>query len=540
MNRKILTVVALSALCVTTAFAADSVPTFSKDVAPLFFSKCAACHRPGEVAPMSLLTYDDARPWAKSIARAVRSGDMPPWGASAEHGTWSNDMSLSPDAVETIVRWVRTGAIEGDPSDLPAQPVFSEGWLLGEPDYIIELDEVVIPAGGDDLFPKQWVDLSDLGGEKWVKAIQFLPGDRRAAHHMLATYNSGAAGADGRGNFERGRGNGGSGVFGVWTAGMQPYVFPEGMGRLISSQTRVLLDNHYHPFGQATTDVTRIGLYFGEGELQKEVATMLVANTGLRIPPNDPNYEIAGFHVFDTDMQILAFSPHMHLRGKAMRYDVTYPDGTQETLLDVPNYNFNWQWLYYPVEPIHIPAGSRMDVTAAWDNSADNLFNPDPSAEIIYRGNTFNEMFVGFFEAIQSDGVYHQPSDQMAKLTQLLSAHPAEDSYLLGGFLPIGLYVPKSGDGWAYVVQGNGMTTMTLDDIRWDGDKLSVRTQFPTAEASAITTLIEAQLDDKGQLKGTLTYGDKAETGDEPIVMPILGKPQVAGAGEATAGGAGR
>ena len=107
------------------------------------------------------------------------------------------------------------------------------------------------------------------------------------------------------------------------------------------------------------------------------------------------------FHVFDTDMQILAFSPHMHMRGKAMHYDVTYPDGTQETLLDVPNYNFNWQWLYYPVEPIHIPAGSRMDVTAAWDNSADNLFNPDPSAEIIYRGNTFNEMFVGFFEAIQ-------------------------------------------------------------------------------------------------------------------------------------------
>ena len=130
---------------------------------------------------MSLLTYDDARPWAKSIARAVRSGDMPPWGASAEHGAWSNDMSLSPDAVETIVRWVQTGALEGDPSDLPAQPVFPEGWLLGEPDYIIELDEVVIPAGGDDLFPKQWVDLSDLGGEKWVKAIQFLPGDRRAA-----------------------------------------------------------------------------------------------------------------------------------------------------------------------------------------------------------------------------------------------------------------------------------------------------------------------------------------------------------------------
>lgn len=542
MNRKsLLGAAVLSLLAANTAFAAapDPGPTFSKDVAPLFFSKCATCHRPGEIAPMSLLTYRDARPWAKSIARAVRSREMPPWGASPEHGAWANDMSLSPTAIETIVRWVQSGALEGDPADLPPLPVFPKGWILGEPDYIIELDEVVVAAGGDDIFPKEWVDLSDLGGEKWVKAIQFLPGDRRVTHHILATYNTGAAGADGRGEFQTERGNGGSGIFGVWTAGMQPYVFPAGMGRLISSQTKVLVDRHYHPFGEATTDRTRIGLYFGEGELQKEVATMAVVNTGLRIPPHDPNYEIVGFHVFDTDMEILAFSPHLHVRGKAMRYDVTYPDGTQETLLDVPNYNYNWQWLYYPAEPIHLPAGTRLDVTAAWDNSADNLANPDPSAEIIYRGNTFNEMFVGFFEAIQSDGVYHQPSDPMAKLTQLLSEHPAEDSYLLSGFLPLGLYVPKSGNGWAYAVQGNGMTTVTLDDIRWQGDKLLIRTQFPTAEASAITTIIEAELNDKGQLKGTLTYGDEAETGDKPIVLPILGKPQVASAAEATAGSAG-
>ena len=474
------TIIAVPALAAT-----DGVPTFSKDVAPVFFSKCASCHRPGEIAPMSLLSYDEARPWAKSIARAVQSGEMPPWGASPEHGTWANDMSLSTEQIDLITRWTQAGAPEGDPANLPDQPTFPDGWILGEPDYVIELDEVAVAADGDDIFPQQRLDLSDLDGEKWIRAIQFLPGDRRVAHHMLATYISGSP--------QPGRGNGGSGILGVWTAGMQPYVFPEGMGRLAGPETKILIDGHYHPYGEATTDKTRIGLYFGEGELQKEVATMAVVNTGLRVPANDPNYELLAFHDFDTDMQILAFSPHLHVRGKAMRYDVTYPDGSQDTLLDVPMYNFNWQWLYYPEEPVLIPKGSRLNVTAAWDNSAGNPANPDPSQQIIYRGDTFSEMFVGFFEAVQTHGVYHQASDPTSRLTQLLSTHPAQDTYLVSGFLPIGLYVPKSGNGWAYSVLGNGMTTITLDDIRWDDDKLYVHTQFPTAQATAITTIFEAR-----------------------------------------------
>ena len=220
---------------------------------------------------------------------------------------------------------MKAGAPEGDTEALPEAPEFNDGWVLGEPDMILTLDRVDVPAGGPDLFPKQLVTLDGLEETRWVKAIQFKPGDRRATHHFLATYNSGAIGADGKGEFDRGKGNAGSGIFGVWTAGMQPYIFPEGMGRQLSPGMRILFDNHYHPFGEATSDETQVGIYFGEGPLEREVATMAVINTGIRIPPGNGDYSIQGFHVFDNDMKILAFSPpHAHARqGDAVRPDPT-------------------------------------------------------------------------------------------------------------------------------------------------------------------------------------------------------------------------
>jgi hypothetical protein len=387
---------------------------------------------------------------------------------------------------------------------------------------VITLDPVAVPADGPDLFPQQLVEL-ELDRARWVRAIEFLPGDRRVTHHFQSTYSSPTAtraatlGQD----VEIPEGRGGNGVLGIWTAGMPPYLFPDGMGRVLTPGTRILVDSHYHPFGEATTDQTRIGLYFGEGELKKEVATMVAVNTGLRIPPGAPEHAELAFHVFDQDMQILAFSPHMHVRGKAMRYVLTYPDGRRETLLDVPRYDYNWQWLYYPTEPIDVPAGSRLDVTAVWDNSEGNPANPDPAQEVIYRGDTFNEMFVGFFEAIRKDGVFHRPEPPAEKLRTLLAAHPAEDSYLFGGFLPIGVYAPKRGEGWLYLVQGLTMMTVSLDDYSWDGDKLTVHTQFPTPEASATTTTIEAELQEDGRLAGTIRIGTDTE---KPVQLPISGR----------------
>jgi hypothetical protein len=221
-------------------------------------------------------------------------------------------------------------------------------------------------------------------------------------------------------------------------------------------------------------------------------------------------------------MQIIAFSPHLHLRGKAMRYDLTYPDGRTEVLLDVPKYNFNWQWLYYPTEPIDVPKGSRVDVTAVWNNSEGNPHNPDPTQEIIYRRNTFNEMFVGFMEVVEKNETYIQPLVAKTKIIELLKLHPAEDSYYFGGFLPFGVYAPREGEGWMYLVNGSVMFTISLDDFLWDGDSLTVNTQLPTQNASATTTIIEGTLDADGQLKGMLHYGIDSKM---PLNVPAKGIP---------------
>ncbi|MFP6583635.1 MAG: cytochrome c [Candidatus Hydrogenedentota bacterium] len=490
--------------------------TFTKDVAPIFFEHCVACHRPDEIAPMSLLTYESARPWAKSIAKAVGNKDMPPWSGDSDHRKWSNDISLNDEQIETIVKWVEQGAREGDPKALPEPPTFPETWVLGEPDYIVHLSEVVVPADGEDLFPKETIEI-EIDEQQWVRAIEFMPGDRRVAHHIQTTYNNGKV--------KTGALDGAQvGILAIWTAGMSPFEFPEGVGRILSPGARINVDSHYHPYGEATTDNTRIGLYFGKGELKKEVSTLSVANMGIRIPPGAAAHPETAFHVFDRDMQILAFSPHLHVRGKSMRYDLTYPDGRVETLLDVPKYNFNWQWQYYPTEPIDVPAGSRVDVTGVWNNSEGNPFNPDPTQEIIYRGNTFNEMFVGFMEVIEKDGVYLNPPVAKDKLIDLLKAHPADESFYFGGFLPFGVYAPKEPgkEGMMYIVNGSIMFTISLDDFFWDGDHLTINTQLPTPEASATTTTVTGELNDKGQLKGTLHYGIDSP---RPLKVPALGVP---------------
>jgi hypothetical protein len=205
-----------------------------------------------------------------------------------------------------------------------------------------------------------------------------------------------------------------------------------------------------------------------------------------------------------------------------MTYELVQPDGTSETLLNVPKYNYNWQWQYYPTEPIDVPKGSRLKVTAVWDNSDNNPANPDPTKEIIYRGDTFNEMFVGFFEAAEKDGIYNSPNPPKDTLLTLLADHPDEDCYYFGGFLPFGVYAPKEGEGWLYLANGSNMFTITMDEVEWQGDKLRAVAQLPTPEASATTTILEVQRDDQGRLKGTVEIGVDSP---KPMKVPCLGQP---------------
>lgn len=520
--------------------ATDETVTWSGEVAPILFQNCVKCHRPGEIAPMSLLSYEDARPWAKSMKRKVSQRLMPPWGASREHGTWVNDMSLSDEEIATIVRWVDQGAPEGDPAAIPAAPTFRDGWQFGaQPDHVIELDPVEVAAGGEDLFLDQLIEL-ELDSDRWIRAIEFLPGQRRVTHHFLATYTTGRASATGRGeDFDTSQG--GSGILGVWTAGMQPISFPAGMGRVLGRKSRILVNSHYHPSGQATVDRTKIGLYFGEGPLAKEVTNVAAINTGLRIPPKDPSYAVSAFFVFDENVRLTSFSPHMHMRGKAMRYDLVYPDGRRQTVLDVPRYNYNYQWMYYPTESIAAPAGSKLEVTATWDNSEGNLANPDPEAEIIYRGDVFKEMFVGFFEYVSEDSVHPKVLPPQEKLAKLLAAHPPDDAYLVSGMIPLGLYAPRTGQGMVYLVNGTSMTTVSLDDVRWEGQKLTIHTTFPTADADGLSTLIEGELDEQGRLTGKLHYGIQEEqAGEKPAMhLPFVATTMSASGSDSTGAGAG-
>ena len=272
-------------LLAATAAPAVETPTFSRDVAPILFEKCVQCHRPNQAAPMSLLSYREARPWARGMARAVENRDMPPWSAESEHVVFRNDLSLSPEQIATITSWAAGGAPEGDPADLPPTPTFLRRLDAGRTGLRADPRSGRgscrwrrrLPQAADQAGPRgRALGAGDRVHARRPPRYPPLPGDL----HDAAPRRGGPVGAG-----EKVReGSGGSGVFGIWTAGMPPYVFPEGTGRVLGPGTSIMIDSHYHPFGEATSDETRIGIFFGEGELQREVATVSVANTGIRIP----------------------------------------------------------------------------------------------------------------------------------------------------------------------------------------------------------------------------------------------------------------
>ena len=390
------------------AAAADDATVFSTDVAPILMRHCVGCHRPGEIAPMSLLTYREARPWARSIQRVVSSGRMPPWFANPEHGVWANDARLSPEEIETIVAWVEDGARPGDPALMPEPPRFRDGWQLGEPDYVIELPPVTVPATGPDLVPNQLVRL-DIPERRWLRAVEFRPGDRTVNHHQIAFVGGfgGLGSGDGQerpvGDRPRGKASGVDlKIFAVWAVGAAPTVFPDGSGRWVDPGTLLLINQHYHPNGESErTDRTRIGLYFGEGPLEVEVEAILASRMDFTIPAGAPNHRIVARHELGKDSRIVSYFPHMHMRGRSMSFSVVYPDGSREILLDVPEYDFDWQLFYYPEAQKTLPAGSVIEVVAHYDNSAANPDNPDPTREVGFGFQSTDEMMVGIFELIE-------------------------------------------------------------------------------------------------------------------------------------------
>ncbi|MEE2776402.1 MAG: thiol-disulfide isomerase [Acidobacteriota bacterium] len=390
-SKRVLTF-AVALLLTRPAFSAEDAEqvTFAEDVAPIFMERCVDCHRPGEAAPMSLLGYKDARPWAKSIKKAVSSREMPPWFADPEHGEWANDTSLSDHEIATIVRWVDQGAPKGDLAKMPQAPTFTVGWQLGEPDYIIELPEVSVPAEGPDVFPTPMLPL-DISERRWIRAVEVRPEDRSVNHHVVLFMTPGQA-TDQEGRFD---------VLSVWAAGTQPTVFPDGTGRWVSPGQILVGNQHYHPSGVAATDKTRVGLFFGEGEPESEISAIIAGVTDFSIPANASNHLLTATHTIERSANVVSYFPHMHMRGRDMAFVATYPDGRKETLLDVPAYDFDWQLFYYPEEPKYLPVGTEVEIIAHYDNSVDNPDNPDPNRDVGFGLQSTDEMMFGVFELIE-------------------------------------------------------------------------------------------------------------------------------------------
>ncbi len=373
--------------------AAQSAPTFARDVAPIFYSKCVECHRPTMFAPMSLITFDEARPWARSIKQRVAARTMPPWGADPAHGVFKNDPRLSDKEISTIVAWVDAGAPKGNDSDLPKAPVFAEGWSIGKPDVVFTMTEdFKIPATG--VVEYQYLRLpTSITEDKWIQAIEIKPQARAQVHHVLAyTQPTGTPlnenGALGPGN-----------IGGV-TPNKPGVVFEPGVGRLLTANSDIVLQMHYTTNGQATTDRTQVGIVFAKEAPKKQQRGGSVIQPRFVIPAGAPAHEVRGSRVLAEDTMITSFTPHMHVRGKSMTYIATFPDGTRETLLSVPNYDFNWQLSYELAEPRLFPKGTSIEVIAHFDNSPNNKFNPDPTKDVRWGDQTFEEMMIGFWGTV--------------------------------------------------------------------------------------------------------------------------------------------
>ncbi|MEW6125714.1 MAG: thiol-disulfide isomerase [Acidobacteriota bacterium] len=362
--------------------------TFTKDIAPIFYSKCAECHRPGEIAPFSLMTYKETRPWGRSIREKVAEGAMPPWHADPAHGAFSNDRRLSKQEKETIINWVDTGMKEGNAKELPPAPQFTAGWNIGTPDVVLTAREFEVPANGTVNY-QYFIVPTNFKEDKWVQAAEVRPGNRAVVHHVIAfVVEPGQL----RAAFAR------DGILGLvgYAPGEGEVSLPDGEAKLVKANSMLVLQMHYTTNGTAQKDKTSIGLIFAKKPVQKIRMGGAALNSRFVIPAGADSYEVTSRFRFKEDAHITDLMPHMHLRGKDFLYRLVLPDGTTKILLSVPRYDFNWQTRYEFAQPVAAPKGSRIECVAHFDNSTKNKWNPDATKEVRWGQQTWEEMMIGF------------------------------------------------------------------------------------------------------------------------------------------------
>ena len=422
--------------------------TFTREVAPILYQHCAACHQPADSAPFSVLTYREVRPWARAIREQVSARTMPPWPADPRYGAFANIARLSQLEIDTIANWVEQGAKEGDLKDLPPPPAQVEGWRIGQPDQIFTMTEdyTIAPDAPDKYI--YFTIPTRFKEDKWIQAAELRPGNRRVVHHAIAhiltpqsvaksrgsgqpapaqeepifyqqsglarvkpdapVIDDGAKAAHGGSAYQRSANAEGNDLFSIMLAsyapGKDPDVYPAGMAKRVPAGSTLVLQLHYSSFrgarAKTVKDRSSLGLIFAKEPPHQRVVSLTIPNHFFKIPPGAANHEVTAAHTFEQEVQLIDYMPHMHLRGKDMRYEVIYPDQRRETLLLVPRFNFNWQTLYRLKSPVTLPKGTRLIVTAHFDNSARNKYNPDPTKAVRWGDPTDDEMMIGWLDYV--------------------------------------------------------------------------------------------------------------------------------------------
>lgn len=418
---------------------------YSKDIAPILYRNCTGCHHPNDIAPMSLLTYKDARPWAAAIRQAVVQRIMPPWHADPHYGKFANDPRLSDADIETISTWVKQGAKEGNPTDLPPKPTYTDDWKSGKPDKIVDIGQDYPVRSGDvpDEYTYFTVD-PHFTKDTWVKAVELRPGNRRVVHHAhvwidtsdavkakprldtagkpvpeyqykdanglahiradAPVVENGCLTEDG-GNLPGRKLNDGTGPLGSYLPGKGPDTYPEGTAKLIPAGAKLKFQLHYNnTLGTPQTDRTEVGFIFADKPPAHPLRRVDSSAYLFLIPPGAPNQEVSNCTTFHADVMLMSYVAHMHYRGKDMRFELEHEDGRRETLLFVPHYSFAWQQIYRLKEPLFVEKGTRLIITAHFDNSRNNKWNPDPTQAVRWGEPSTSEMMDGWVEYIDASG----------------------------------------------------------------------------------------------------------------------------------------
>ncbi len=422
------------------AYSAD--PTFAEHVAPILYSNCTSCHHTGGLGPFSLVEYDSAKANLSDIRDMVSTNQMPPWHAVGAHDVFRNDRRLSDKDKATILQWIDAGAPSGDLKKLPARPEYKSGWEIGTPDAIVSMPEdFVVPASGTVEY-QYFTAPTGLTEDKWVTAIEILPGAREVVHHVLVYANvppdpnmdaaaatAARRAAAGRSPLVPNRDNGlpddpprkdtlhappprMGALIGTTAPGTNMLVFPEGTALRLRAGTILTFQMHYTAKGHQMHDRTKVGFKFAKEMPEQEIFSAQFVNGMFKIPAGAKDFAVPADIGFNQPVQVWALFPHTHLRGVRWKYTLEKPDGSSAVILDVPNYDFNWQTYYMYQKPLELPAGSRIRSTAWYDNSASNPSNPDATKDVTWGDQTWEEMqYTGFLYTIPARRLRAAPSN---------------------------------------------------------------------------------------------------------------------------------